>query len=53
VENLVGRLLDDLVAEGIEPYVTRDSLRRMSAAIGRFERALAVDGVDSRALAPT
>ena len=29
VENLVGRLLDDLVAEGIEPYVTRASLRRM------------------------
>jgi len=51
VENLVGRLLDDLVAEGVEPYVTRDSLRRMATAIGRFERALAVDGVDSRALA--
>jgi pyruvate, orthophosphate dikinase len=50
VENLVGRLLDDLVEEGIEPYVTRDSLRRMAAAIKRFERALAVDGVDSRAL---
>ena len=50
VENLVGRLLEDLVAEGIEPYVTRDSLRRMAIAIGRFERALAVDGVDSRAL---
>ena len=50
VENLVGRLLDDLVAEGIEPYVTRDSLRRMTTAIRRFERALAVDGVDSRAL---
>ena len=30
VENLVGRLLDDLVAEGIEPYVTRESLRRMA-----------------------
>ena len=50
VENLVGRLLDDLVAEGIEPYVTRDSLRRMAKTIERFERALAVDGVDSRAL---
>ena len=50
VESLVGRLLDDLVAEGIEPYVTRDSLRRMAAAIRRLERALAVDGVDSRAL---
>ncbi len=50
VEHLVGRLLDDLVAEGIEPYVTRDSLRRMAKAIGRFERALAVDGVDSQAL---
>ncbi len=50
VENLVDRLFDDLVAEGIEPYVTRDSLSRMSAAIRRFERALAADGVDSRVL---
>ena len=50
VETLVGRLLDDLVEEGIEPYVTRASLRRMANAIVRFERALAADGVDSRAL---
>ncbi|HUK76469.1 MAG TPA: PEP/pyruvate-binding domain-containing protein [Thermoleophilia bacterium] len=50
VESLVDRLFDDLVAEGIEPYVTRDSLSRMSAAMGRFERALAIDGVDSRVL---
>ena len=50
VENLVGILLDDLVEEGIEPYVTRESLRGMASAIKRFDRALAVDGVDSRAL---
>lgn len=50
VENLVGRLLDDVVAEGIELYVTRASLRRMQEALRRFERALAADGVDSRAL---
>jgi pyruvate, orthophosphate dikinase len=50
VENLVGILLDDLVDEGIEPYVTRKSLRYMAGAIKRFDRALAVDGVDSRAL---
>jgi pyruvate,orthophosphate dikinase len=50
VENLVDRLLEDLVAEGMEPYVTRATLRRMSTAIGRFERALSIDGVDSRAL---
>jgi len=50
VENLVGRLLEDLVAEGVEQYVTRDSLRRMAIAIGRFARALAIDGIDSRAL---
>ena len=50
VESLVGRLLDDLVEEGIEPYVTRESLRRMAAAIRRMERALAVDGVGSQAL---
>ena len=51
VENFVGRLFEDLVAEGTEPYVTRDSLRRMCSTIRRFERALAVDGVDSRAVA--
>ena len=50
VESLVGRLLDDLVEEGIDPYVTRESLRRMAAAIRRMERALAADGADSRAL---
>ena len=50
VEKLVGRLLEDLVGEGVEPYVNRDSLRRKTIAIGRFERALAVDGVDSRDL---
>ncbi|HMK92489.1 MAG TPA: PEP/pyruvate-binding domain-containing protein, partial [Thermoleophilia bacterium] len=50
VENLVSRLLDDVVAEGTEPYVTRDSLRRMADSIGRFDRALAIDGVDSRVL---
>ncbi len=50
VETLVGRLLDDVVSEGVERYVTRDSLRRMARAIRRFERALAADGVDSRAL---
>ena len=50
MENLVDRLFDDLVAEGIEPYVTRYSLSRMSAAMRRFERALAIDGVDSRVL---
>jgi pyruvate,orthophosphate dikinase len=50
VENLVSRLFDDLVDEGGEPYVTRDTLRRMATTIRRFERALAVDGVDSRAL---
>ncbi len=50
VEKLVARLLDDLVDEGIESYITRASLRRMATAIDRIERALAVDGVDSRAL---
>ncbi len=50
VENLVGRLFDDLLAEGVERYVTRDTLRRMTAAIRRFQRALAVEGVDSRVL---
>lgn len=51
VENLVALLLEDLVSEGVESYVTRDTLRRMAAAIRRFERALAVDGVNSRSLA--
>jgi len=51
VERSVARLLEDLVAEGIDTYVTHDSLRRMAAAIRRFERALAADGVDSHNLA--
>jgi pyruvate,orthophosphate dikinase len=51
VENLAARLLDDLVAESVYSYVTRDSLRRMAATIGRFERALSTDGIDSRSLA--
>jgi pyruvate,orthophosphate dikinase len=51
VEKFVSFLLEDLVAEETETYVTRDSLRRMAATIGRFEKALAVDGVDSRNLA--
>lgn len=50
VESLVARLLDDVVSEGIELFVTRASLRRMATTLRRFERALAVDGVDSRAL---
>ncbi len=51
VENLVARLLDDLVEESADSYVTRDSLRHMAASIHLFERALSVDGVDSRSLA--
>ncbi len=50
VEGLVVRLLDDLVAGGIETYVNRNSLRNMAAAIRRFERALAADGVGSHTL---
>ena len=50
VENLVLRLLEDLVSEGTDSYVTRDSLRRMAATLRRFERALAADGIDSRNL---
>ncbi len=50
VERLVAVLLDDLVSVGVQPYVTRDTLRRMAEAIRRFERALAADGVDSRNL---
>lgn len=50
IESLVSRLLEEVVVEETEPYVTRDSLRRMAAILARFERALAVDGIDSRAL---
>ncbi len=50
-ENLVGRLLEDIVVEGVGPYLTRDSLRRMASTIRRFERALSTDGVESRNLA--
>jgi pyruvate,orthophosphate dikinase len=51
VEKFVSFLFEELASEGVETYVTRDSLRRMAATIRRFERALAVDGVDSRNLA--
>ncbi len=47
VEKLVGRLLEDLVEESVEPYVNRYSLRRKARAVRLFERALAVDGIDS------
>jgi pyruvate,orthophosphate dikinase len=50
VEGLVSQLLEELVTEEAEPYVTRDSLRRMAANLRRFERALAIDGIDSRNL---
>ena len=50
VERLVAILLEDLVTRGMEPYVTRNTLRLMAASIHRFERALAADGVDSRNL---
>ncbi len=50
LENLVSLLLEDVVAEGVEPYVTRDTLRRMAATLRRFERALAIDGISSRSL---
>ncbi len=50
LENLVSLLLEDVVAEGVEPYVTRDTLRRMAVTLRRFERALAIDGISSRSL---
>lgn len=52
VERLVARLLDDAASavEGPEGYLTRATLRRMSATMRRFERALAVDGVHSQNL---
>lgn len=50
IERLVARLLDDVVTQGIDAYVNRDSLRGMAATIRRFQRALAVDGVDSQEL---
>jgi pyruvate,orthophosphate dikinase len=51
VEKLAARLLDDVVAQGADPYITRASLRRMAASIRLFERALSTDGIDSRSLA--
>ena len=50
LERLVSQLLEELASEGTDSYVTRDSLRRMAATLRRFERALAVDGIDSRHL---
>lgn len=51
IERLVARLLDDVADEGLEPYLTRGSLRRMARSLRRFQRALAVDGISSVALA--
>ncbi|MDY0087648.1 MAG: PEP/pyruvate-binding domain-containing protein [Coriobacteriia bacterium] len=50
VEQLVELLLEDLVVHDIETYVNRHSLRNMAVTIRRFERALAVDGIDSHSL---
>ena len=52
VERLVSRLLDDAaeVADHPDRYLTRATLRRMSATMRRFERALRVDGVHSQNL---
>jgi pyruvate,orthophosphate dikinase len=50
VERFVSQMLEDLAAEQAETYVTRDTMRRMAATIRRFERALVIDGVDSRNL---
>jgi pyruvate,orthophosphate dikinase len=48
VEQLVGRLLEGAATEAAERYITRASLRRIAAALRRFERALLVDGVHSQ-----
>lgn len=47
VESLVRRLLEDVVNEGVEPCLTRDSLRRIAVMLGRFERALSIAGIAS------
>lgn len=48
LETLAARLLEDIVNEGVEPYVTRDTLRRMAGHMALFERALNIDGVASQ-----
>ena len=48
LERLVARLLEDAAAEAAERYITRASLRRIAATLGRFERALLIDGVHSQ-----
>lgn len=50
LETLLGRLLDDLASEPCSPYVNRSSLRRMATDLKRFERILALDGVNPRTL---
>jgi len=50
LEGFVGRLLEDLVADGVEEYITHESLRRMAVVVRQFKRALVVDGLDSQAL---
>ncbi len=51
VEGLVARLLEEVASEVAFTYATRATSHRMQADLTRFERALSVDGVDSRSLA--
>ncbi|MDM7991686.1 MAG: PEP/pyruvate-binding domain-containing protein [Candidatus Fermentibacter sp.] len=48
LETLLARLLDDLVSQPEIPFVNRASLRKMAKDLRRFDRVLALDGVNTR-----
>ncbi len=48
IERLVARLLEEINADFRDKYATRESLRRMSEDLQRFERALAAGGIQSQ-----
>jgi len=50
VEELAGRLFEEVASYQEAPYMNRSLLKRVAAELRRFERALALDGVNPRSL---
>jgi pyruvate,orthophosphate dikinase len=50
IEGLVGTLFEDVASGPDSPFMNRSSLKRVAAELQRFERALALDGVNPRSL---
>lgn len=50
IEQLVGRLFEDVASDRGAPFMNRSSLKRVASELVRFEKALALDGVNPRSL---